>query len=116
MEIIGNYYRYQKQYDPRQLNNFSNYLSNNQLWTIVYLYYNDQLIKSKLIYPEKKDEEFYIIKKDLLSDIKKENNYDNIKQYLEQNLKQNLVQYFNGKITINEPNGKIVYSTINKRF
>jgi ubiquitin C-terminal hydrolase len=112
MEIIGNYYRYQKQYDPRQLNNFSNYLSNNQLWAIFYLYYNDQLIKSKLIYPEKKDEEFYIIKKDLLSDIKKENNYDNIKQYLEQNLKQNLVKYFNGKITIKKPNGEIVYSTI----
>ena len=112
MEIIGNYYRYQKQYDPRQLNNFSNYLSNNQLWAIVYLYYNDQLIKSILRNQENKDEEFYIIKKDLLSDIKKENNYDNIKQYLEQNLKQNLVQYFNGKITINKPNGKIVYSTI----
>ena len=81
--LIGNCYRYNKNYDYKNCINYSYYLSNDQLWAVIYLYVNDLSIKSKLKNPDYNDEEFYLIKKEVLNDIKKVNNYNQLKKFFE---------------------------------
>ena len=81
--LIGYCYKYSKNYDYKNCFNYANYLSNNQLWTVIYLYINDFSIKTKLKNLNYNDEEFYLIKKEVVNDIKKENNYAQLKIYFE---------------------------------
>ena len=80
--LIGNCYRYIKNYNYQNCFNYSNYLSNNQIWAVIYLYINDLSIKRRL-QNYYNDEEFYLIKKEVINNIKKENNYDQLKKYFE---------------------------------
>ena len=82
-KLIGNFYRYNKNYDYKNCINYVNYLYNNQLWAVIYLYINDLSIKGKLMNFNYNDEEFYLIKKEVINDIKKENNYEQLKKYFE---------------------------------
>ena len=88
--IIGNYYNISNGFDPKKCVN-NDLLSNNQLWAVIYLYWNELSIKRKLKNQSPIDEEFYFIKKQLFHDIRKQNNYDQ------------LVKYFQGKINYNLP-------------
>ena len=75
-------------------------LSNNQLWANIYLYYNEITIARKLKNPSIIDEEFYLINKDLLSVIKTQNNYGQLKRY------------FIGKINYRKNKQKDLYNII----
>ena len=99
-QIIGNYYNISKGFDPKKCVNYSNLLSNNQLWANIYLYYNEITIARKLKNPSIIDEEFYLINKDLLSVIKTQNNYGQLKRY------------FIGKINYSLPGQKDLYNII----
>ena len=97
-QIIGNYYNISKNFDPKKCVNYSSLLSNNQLWANIYLYYNEITIASKLKNPSVIDEEFYLINKNLLTVIKTQNNYGQVKKYLE------------GKINYKLPGQKDLYN------
>ena len=97
--IIGNYYNISNGFDPKKCVN-NDLLSNNQLWAVIYLYWNELSIKRKLKNQSPIDEEFYFIKKQLFHDIRKQNNYEQ------------LVKYFQGKINYNLPTGGDVNNII----
>ena len=98
--IIGNYYQYKENYNYRNCANYLNYLSNEKIKKIIYLCTNESVIRNKVNnLNNNKDEEFYLVKKQLLTDIKNENNYDQLKKY------------FVGKINI-PPGKKELYSII----
>ena len=78
-QIIGNYYLYQKGQDYRKYNIYYQYLNNDQLKKVIYLYLNEASINSRIKNPNYNDAEFYLIKKGVLSEIKTENNYDQLK-------------------------------------
>ena len=79
-QIIGNYYKYVQNYDYKT--NYIKYSKIDQIKKMFYLYKNELFIKDKIsIYNNYKDEDFYIIKKEAVSDMKAENNYNYIKQY-----------------------------------
>ena len=99
--IIGNYYNISNGFDPKKCVN-NDLLSNNQLWAVIYLYWNELSIKRKLKNQSLIDEEFYFIKKQLFHDIRKQNNYDQ------------LVKYFQGKINYNLPTEGDVNNIIKK--
>ena len=99
--IIGNYYNISNGFDPKKCVN-NDLLSNNQLWAVIYLYWNELSIKRKLKNQSPIDEEFYFIKKQLFHDIRKQNNYDQ------------LVKYFQGKINYNLPTEGDVNNIIKK--
>ena len=67
--------------EPKNTINYSSILNNKKLWTVIYLYINELLIKRKLNSPSVNDEEFYIISKRLLSHLQTENNYSKLKKY-----------------------------------
>ena len=89
-QIIGNYYNINKGFDPKKCVNYSNILSNNQLWATAYLYYNEQSISKKLKIPSYNDEDFYFINKQLLSLIQTKYNYGQLKKYFEGKLNNGL--------------------------
>ena len=99
--IIGNYYNISNGFDPKKCVN-NDLLSNNQLWAVIYLYWNELSIKRKLKNQSPIDEEFYFIKKQLFHDIRKQNNYEQ------------LVKYFQGKINYNLPTEGDVNNIIKK--
>ena len=99
-QIIGYYYNVSKGFDPKKCVNYSNLLSNNQLWANIYLYYNELSISRKLKSTSFIEEEFYLINKNLLSVILTQNNYGQLKKYL------------NGKVNYNLPGQKDLYNII----
>ena len=99
-QIIGTYYRFNKNYNYKACMNYSFLLSNNQLWNIIYLYVNELSIKEKLKKINNNDEIFYLIKKDLLIDIKENNNYFQLKKF------------FDGKLNTTLPTQKDIYNII----
>ena len=81
-QIIGTCCKYKEGFDYKKCFNYYQYFKNKQLLNLVYLYCNELSIKNKLKNPNCQDEYFYFIKKKILSDIKKENNFDKLKDYL----------------------------------
>ena len=62
-KIIGNYYKYIKDFDYNKCFDYSKYLNNKLLLNAIYLYTNELCIKNKLkSINSKKDEYFYLIK------------------------------------------------------
>ena len=80
-QIIGNCYIYKKDFDYKKCFNYLEYLKNQQLMNCIYLYSN-KLHLLKKIKTSNPDEEYYLIKKQVILDIKQENNYKNAKQLL----------------------------------
>ena len=99
-QIIGNYYKYKESFDYKKCFNYYQYFKNKQLLNLVYLYCNELSIKNKLKNPNCQDEYFYFIKKKILSDIKEENNFDKLKDYL------------SGKIVNIPPSEREIYQVI----
>ena len=81
-QIIGNYYKFKEGFDYKKCFNYCQYFNNKQLLNLVYLYCNELSLKNKLKNPNYKDENFCFIKKKILSDMKEENNFDKLKDYL----------------------------------
>ena len=99
-QVIGNYYQYKENYDYRNCANYLNYLNNEKIKKIIYLYTNELLIRNKINNLNNyKEEEFYLVKKQLLTHLKNSNNYNQLKNY------------FIGKIHI-PPGRKEIYSII----
>ena len=86
-QIIGNYYRHGKNNIYINYINYTDLLSNNQLYTVACLCRNEISIKEKLLSMNYDEEEFYLIKNEVLADIKKENNYSQLKNYFEDKIK-----------------------------
>jgi hypothetical protein len=80
--------------------NYSQLLSSNQLWSVIYLYVNDISIKGKLKSMNYNDELFYLIKKELLLDIQNKYNYLQLKKF------------FEGKLSYIIPNQNQIYNII----
>ena len=102
-KIIGNCYILKKGHDYTKYVNYSFYLNNEKIKTVIYLYMNKALVIKKITELNNyKDEEFYLFRKEVISDIKAENNYDIIKRY------------FAGKVKLFPPNDKEIYSIIKR--
>ena len=89
-QIIGDYYNYKEGLDYKTCFNFSQYFTNKQLLNLIYIYSNELSMENRLRnqnYKNDKDDEFYLIKKKIFSDIKENNNYDKMKFYLEGKIK-----------------------------
>ena len=99
-QIIGTYYRYIQNYNYKIHLNYSQLLSSNQLSNFIYLYVNDISIKEKLKSMHYNDEEFYLIKKELLLDIQNKYNYLQLKKF------------FEGKLNCTIPNQNQIYNII----
>ena len=97
-QIIGNFYIYRKNYNYKIFFNYYNLLYNNQLWTVIYLYVNELSIKEKLKKINTNNEEFYLIKKEHLIDIKNKNNFFELKKF------------FYGKLKSTFPSQKEIYN------
>ena len=80
-QIIGNCYKFKKDFDYKKCVNYLEYLNNQQLMNSIYLYSN-KLHLLKKIKTSNPDEEYYLIKKQVIIDMKQENNYENMKQLL----------------------------------
>ena len=81
-KIIGNFYKYKEGFD--YTNDNSENLNNKQLINSIYIYANEIYIQNKLIYSnyDSNDEDFYLVKKQYSLELKKENYYKQLKQYL----------------------------------
>ena len=80
-EIIGSYYKYEN-YDYNKCFNYMEYYNNQQLKNIIYLYINEKSIKNKIKGTSFNNEEYYLIKKQVLKHLEKNNNYENMKNIL----------------------------------
>ena len=80
-KLIGNYYKYGKDFNIGNCINYSKYIKNKKLLTSIYLYINGLSISNKLKGNKIYDEEFYFIKKDIILYIKEKNSYDQLKKY-----------------------------------
>jgi len=81
-QIIGNYYKFKEGFDYKKCFNYYKYFNNKQLLNLVYLYCNELSLKNKIRKPNYKDESFCVIKRKILTDMKEENNFDKLKDYL----------------------------------
>ena len=99
-QMIGYYFQYIENYDYKNCDIYLGYLNNTQINNIINLCTNESSIRNKVNNLNNyKDEEFFLVKKQLLTDIKNENNYEQLKNY------------FIGKINI-PPGKKELYSII----
>ena len=96
--IIGNFYVYNEDCDYKKYDIYSPLLNKDRIKNVINLYYNEISIKNKI--KNYKDEEFYLIKKEILDNIKEENNYDQLKNF------------FIGKIRNTQPSQKEIYLVI----
>ena len=78
---IGIIYLYQKDFDYKKCFYYYQYLYNSQLNSAINLFANEENLYSRLKNPVPSDEEFYLIRKDIILDIKRENNYELYKKY-----------------------------------
>ena len=85
-KIIGNYYKYYKNCDYKNCINYSEFILNKQLRVVHDLYLNELSINSKLQNKSMMEGEFCLIKKQVLSDIQTQNNYDKLKKFFENKL------------------------------
>ena len=97
---IGNFYKLVEGFDYTKCINYSNYLKNEKITKAIYLYANEVHIKQKIESKNFDDEEFYMVKKKYISDLKTEINYNQLKKY------------FIGKINNIQPNIKEKYNII----
>ena len=81
-KIIGNFYKYEEGFEYTKDN--SKNLDNKQIINSIYIYANKMYIKNKLRYfnYDSNDEEFYFVKKQYYSELKRDNNYKQLKKYL----------------------------------
>ena len=89
---VGTFYLYKKDFDYRKCFYYDQYLHNRQLMKSLYLFANKINLNIRLVNKTPFDEEFYLIRKNIILDIKKENNYEQYKQYF-----MKKIQIFNGK-------------------
>ena len=89
---VGTFYLYKKDFDYRKCFYYDQYLHNRQLMKSLYLFANKINLNIRLVNKTPFDEEFYLIRKNIILDIKKGNNYEQYKQYF-----MKKIQIFNGK-------------------
>ena len=84
-KLLGNVYKFKEGFDYSDCINYYNYLNNRQLLNAIYLYSNDSYLKMKIKQNHyyTNDDQFYLIKKKFYFELKLENNYDELKSYLE---------------------------------
>ena len=84
-KLLGNVYKFKEGFDYSDCINYYNYLNNRQLLNAIYLYSNDSYLKMKIKQNHyyTNDDQFYLIKKKFYTELKIENNYDELKSYLE---------------------------------
>ena len=84
-QIIGNFYKYKEGFDYSQCINYYQYLNNLQLMNAIYLYSNKIYILNKIQNSSKNhnsdDEQFYLIKKKFITEMKNESYYNQLKQH-----------------------------------
>ena len=78
---IGQFYKYIEGFDYRKCDNISKYLKNKYLINAIYLYANELYIKNKIenSFNDIIDKELYLVKKNFISDLKKECGYKQLK-------------------------------------
>ena len=88
-QIIGNFYKYKEGFDYTKIG--IKYFYNKQLINSIYISANEIYLQNKINYSNNdsnsKEEEFYLVKKQYFSELKKENNYKQLKQYLKGKIK-----------------------------
>jgi len=81
--IIGNCYKYVSDYT--NCINYSDYLSNEYLKKVLKLYFFYNNLFEKINKKNNSEEKFYLVNKDLMNNIKKDYNYNEIKKLLKDN-------------------------------
>ena len=78
---VGEFFLYKKDFVYKKCYYYLNYLHNKQLMTSVYLFANKYNLYSRLKTQTPIDEEFYLIRKNIILDIKNKNQYEQYKKY-----------------------------------
>ena len=88
-KIVGNYFKYNNDLDFTKISNNLKSFDKKTLSNImqnIYLYDNENSINSKLKSFDYKGEDLYLIRKNVFLDIKKDNNYEKVKNLLKEKM------------------------------